>query len=52
MVKIKFTVSCSLFAPFGRAECTQRPRYQSIEVNHDVCSSDTSNMEALNPYPL
>ena len=46
--KMSLTVSCSHFSPFGRAECTHLLRYQSIEVNHDICSSDALNMDALN----
>ncbi len=46
---MSFTVFCSLFSPFGRAECTHLLRYQSFEVNHYICSSDALNMGALNP---
>jgi len=45
---MSFSVFCSLFSPFGRAECTHLLRYQRIEVNNYTCSSDTLNMDALN----
>jgi len=39
---------CSFFSSFRRAECIHLPRYQSIEVNRYICSSDALNMDALN----
>ncbi|BCS95983.1 hypothetical protein DSLASN_16150 [Desulfoluna limicola] len=36
------------FLTLRAAECPHLLRYQSIEANHDICSSDALNMEALN----
>ena len=38
--------------PSGRAECTHLLRYQSIEVNHYICSSDVLNMGTLNSWNI